>query len=114
MKRKSLLLIVMVFALASLTTIHAQEKKSLIGDYLSISGWMNIQYDYESQLQNGDESLEVISNTFNVRRARLVFVVANLGGIVGVYDVEEDEYRILIRPAEYAEEIHVQELRKSV
>ncbi|MBR0324334.1 MAG: hypothetical protein IIX06_07605 [Bacteroidales bacterium] len=71
MRKKSLLLIVMVFALASLTTIHAQEKKSLIGDYLSISGWMNIQYDYESQLQNGDESLEVISNTFNVRRARL-------------------------------------------
>ena len=71
MKRKSLLLMVMVFALASLTTINAQEKKSLIGDYLSISGWMNIQYDYESQLQNGDESLEVISNTFNVRRARL-------------------------------------------
>jgi hypothetical protein len=71
MKRKSLLLIVMMFALASLTTINAQEKKSLIGDYLSISGWMNIQYDYESQLQNGDESLEVISNTFNVRRARL-------------------------------------------
>ena len=73
MKRKSLLLIVMVFALASLTTINAQEKKSLIGDYLSISGWMNIQYDYESQLQNNNETLDVISNTFNVRRARLDF-----------------------------------------
>ena len=73
MKRKSLLLIVMVFALASLTTINAQEKKSLIGEHLSISGWMNIQYDYESQLQNGGESLDVISNTFNVRRARLDF-----------------------------------------
>ena len=72
MKRKSLLLIVMMFALASLTTINAQEKKSLIGDYLSISGWMNIQYDYESQLSNDGATLEQI-NTFNVRRARLDF-----------------------------------------
>ena len=72
-KRKSLLLIVMMFALASLTTINAQEKKKLIGDYMSISGWMNIQYDYETQLQNGGETLDVISNTFNVRRARLDF-----------------------------------------
>ena len=72
MKRKSLLLIVMVFALASMTTINAQEKKSLIGDYLSISGWMNIQYDYERQLQNGGVTLDEI-NTFNVRRARLDF-----------------------------------------
>ena len=63
----------MMFVLASLTTIKAQEKKSLIGDYLSISGWMNIQYDYESQLQNDDATLDVISNTFNVRRARLDF-----------------------------------------
>ena len=73
MKRKSLLLIVMMFALTSLLTINAQEKKKLIGDYLSISGWMNIQYDYESQLQNNGESLDVIANTFNVRRARLDF-----------------------------------------
>lgn len=51
--------------------VSAQEKKKLIGDYLSIGGWMNIQYDYETQLQNGDGSLDVISNTFNVRRARL-------------------------------------------
>ena len=72
MKRKSLLLIVMVFALASMTTINAQEKKSLIGDYLSISGWMNIQYDYERQLQNDGLTLDEI-NTFNVRRARLDF-----------------------------------------
>lgn len=72
MKRKSLLLMVMVFALASLTTINAQEKKSLIGDYLSISGWMNIQYDYERQLQNDGLTLDEI-NTFNVRRARLDF-----------------------------------------
>ena len=72
MKRKSLLLIVMMFALASLSTINAQEKKSLIGDYLSISGWMNIQYDYESQLQNDGVTLDQI-NTFNVRRARLDF-----------------------------------------
>lgn len=63
---------VMVFALASLTTINAQEKKSLIGDYLSISGWMNIQYDYERQLQNDGVTLDEI-NTFNVRRARLDF-----------------------------------------
>jgi hypothetical protein len=73
MKRKSLLLIVMMFALTSLSTINAQEKKKLIGDYLSISGWMNIQYDYESQLQNDEATLDVISNTFNVRRARLDF-----------------------------------------
>ena len=72
MKRKSLLLIVMMFALASLSIINAQEKKSLIGDYLSISGWMNIQYDYESQLQNDGVTLDQI-NTFNVRRARLDF-----------------------------------------
>ena len=72
MKRKSLLLIVMMFALASLSTINAQEKKSLIGDYLSISGWMNIQYDYERQLQNDGVTLDEI-NTFNVRRARLDF-----------------------------------------
>ena len=73
MKKKSLLLIVMMFVLTSLSTINAQEKKKLIGDYLSISGWMNIQYDYESQLQNNGETLDVISNTFNVRRARLDF-----------------------------------------
>ena len=72
MKRKSLLLIVMMFALTSLSTINAQEKKSLIGDYLSISGWMNIQYDYERQLQNDGVTLDEI-NTFNVRRARLDF-----------------------------------------
>ena len=57
---------------ASLSTINAQEKKSLIGDYLSISGWMNIQYDYERQLQNDGITLDEI-NTFNVRRARLDF-----------------------------------------
>ena len=72
MKRKSLLLIVMMFALASLSTASAQEKKKLIGDYLSISGWMNIQYDYESQLQNDGLTLDQV-NTFNVRRARLDF-----------------------------------------
>ena len=71
MRKKSLLLVVMMLALSSLSSINAQEKKSLIGDYLSISGWMNIQYDYESQLQNDDATLDVISNTFNVRRARL-------------------------------------------
>ena len=72
MKRKSLLLIVVMFALTSLSTINAQEKKKLIGDYLSISGWMNIQYDYESQLSNDAATLDQI-NTFNVRRARLDF-----------------------------------------
>ena len=71
MKRKILLLfVVMIFA--SLSTISAQEKKSLIGDYLSISGWMNIQYDYERQLSNDGLTLDEI-NTFNVRRARLDF-----------------------------------------
>ena len=72
MKRKSLLLIVMMFTLASLSTASAQEKKKLIGDYLSISGWMNIQYDYESQLSNDGLTLDQV-NTFNVRRARLDF-----------------------------------------
>ena len=72
MKRKSLLLIVMMFALVSLSTASAQEKKKLIGDYLSISGWMNIQYDYESQLSNDGLTLDQV-NTFNVRRARLDF-----------------------------------------
>ena len=47
MRKKSLILIVMMIVFGSLSTINAQEnKKSLIGDYLSISGWMNIQYDY--------------------------------------------------------------------
>ena len=72
MKRKSLLLFVVMMMFASLSTINAQEKKSLIGDYLSISGWMNIQYDYERQLQNDGMTLDEI-NTFNVRRARLDF-----------------------------------------
>ena len=62
----------MMFALTSLSTINAQEKKKLIGDYLSISGWMNIQYDYESQLSNDGLTLDQV-NTFNVRRARLDF-----------------------------------------
>ena len=69
MKRKSLLLIVVMFALASLSSINAQEKKKLIGDYLSISGWMNIQYDLEQQEKNDGTFTDV--NTFNVRRARL-------------------------------------------
>ena len=71
MRRKSLLLIVMMIIFGSLSTANAQEKKkSLIGDYLSVGGWMNIQYDYERQLQNDNLTLEEI-NTFNVRRARL-------------------------------------------
>lgn len=70
MKRKSLLLLVIMIALGSLSTINAQEKKKLIGDYLSISGWMNIQYDYERQLQNDGLTLTEV-NTLNVRRARL-------------------------------------------
>ena len=69
MKRKSLLLIVVMFALTSLSTVNAQEKKKLIGDYLSISGWMNIQYDLEQQEKNDGTFTDV--NTFNVRRARL-------------------------------------------
>lgn len=53
----------------SLSSIQAQEKKSLIGDYLSVSGWMNIQYDLE-QLEKNDGTFED-KNTLNVRRARL-------------------------------------------
>ena len=56
----------------SLSFVNAQEKKKLIGDHLSISGWMNIQYDYEQQLNN-DGLLITDINTFNVRRARLDF-----------------------------------------
>ena len=70
MRKKSLLLLVIMMFLGSLSTINAQEKKKLIGDYLSISGWMNIQYDYERQLQNDNLTLTEL-NTFNVRRARL-------------------------------------------
>ena len=70
MRRKSLLLVLVMVFIGSLSTIKAQEKKKLIGDYLSISGWMNIQYDYERQLQNDDLTLTEL-NTFNVRRARL-------------------------------------------
>ena len=69
MRKKSLLLLVIMMFLGSLSTIHAQEKKKLIGDYLSISGWMNIQYDLE-QLKKNDGEFENL-NTFNVRRARL-------------------------------------------
>ncbi|MBE6335924.1 MAG: porin [Lentimicrobiaceae bacterium] len=69
MRRKSLLF-VMIMLLFGLSSLNAQEsKKSLIGDYLSIGGWMNIQYDYEQQM-NGEEVV-VDMNTFNVRRARL-------------------------------------------
>ena len=70
MRRKSLLLVLVMVFIGTLSTIKAQEKKKLIGDYLSISGWMNIQYDYERQLQNDDLTLTEL-NTFNVRRARL-------------------------------------------
>ncbi|MBR7176104.1 MAG: hypothetical protein IKD32_02225 [Bacteroidales bacterium] len=69
MRKKSLLLLVIMMVLGSLSTINAQEKKKLIGDYLSISGWMNIQYDLE-QLEKNDGTFEDV-NTFNVRRARL-------------------------------------------
>lgn len=70
MRRKSLLLIVIMMIISSLSTIQAQEKKKLIGDYLSISGWMNVQYDYGRQLENDNLTLNEV-NTFNVRRARL-------------------------------------------
>lgn len=70
MVRKSLLFIAIMIIFSSLSSINAQEKKKLIGDYLSIGGWMNIQYDYERQLQNDQETLSEI-NAFNVRRARL-------------------------------------------
>ncbi|MBQ4548925.1 MAG: hypothetical protein IJA42_07060 [Bacteroidales bacterium] len=70
MRKKSLLLVMIMIVLGSLSSVDAQEKKKLIGDYLSISGWMNIQYDYERQLQNDGLTLKEL-NTFNVRRARL-------------------------------------------
>ena len=70
MRRKSLLLVMIMIIIGSLSFVNAQEKKKLIGDYLSISGWMNIQYDYEHQLKNNGITLNEI-NTFNVRRARL-------------------------------------------
>lgn len=76
MRRKSLLLVMIMIIFGSLSFVNAQEKKKLIGDYLSISGWMNIQYDYEHQLnyehqlKNDGITLNEI-NTFNVRRARL-------------------------------------------
>ncbi len=70
MRRKSLLLIVMMMVFGALSTNAQEKKKSLIGDYLSVSGWMNIQYDYERQLQNDEITLYEL-NTFNVRRARL-------------------------------------------
>ncbi len=70
MRRKSLLLILIMVFIGSLSAVNAQEKKKLIGDYLSISGWMNIQYDYERQLQNDGLTLTEV-NTLNVRRARL-------------------------------------------
>lgn len=71
MRKKSLLLVVIMFVSTSLSTVNAQEKKKLIGDYLSISGWMNIQYDLEQQENNNCTFTDV--NTFNVRRARLDF-----------------------------------------
>ena len=70
MRKKSLLLVMIMIVLGSLSSVDAQEKKKLIGDYLSIRGWMNIQYDYERQLQNDGLTLKEL-NTFNVRRARL-------------------------------------------
>ena len=70
MRRKSLLLVMIMVIVGSLSFVNAQEKKKLIGDYLSIGGWMNIQYDYEHQLKNDGVTIDEI-NTFNVRRARL-------------------------------------------
>lgn len=70
MRRKSLFLVLVMMLVLSLSTVNAQEKKKLIGDYLSISGWMNIQYDYEQQLNNDNVLIKDI-NTLNVRRARL-------------------------------------------
>lgn len=70
MKRRTLLLIMIMVLMTSLSSVNAQEKKKLIGDYLSISGWMNIQYDFEQQ-RNDQDVLVTDINTFNVRRARL-------------------------------------------
>ena len=59
----------LAFALNLGMTSSAQESSSKIPSYLSISGFVNNQYTYESQQNNDGSYTEV--NTLNIRRARL-------------------------------------------
>ena len=68
MRRKSLLLVMIMIMVGSLSFVNAQEKKKLIGDYLSVSGWMNIQYDYERQLQKNQRAPVCPGNGIRSRR----------------------------------------------
>ena len=73
--KKNLFITGIFLLLSSVTVLFAQKpiqpapKKSLIGDYLSIGGYINSQYSFESQKLN-DGTLDE-SNTFQIRRARL-------------------------------------------
>jgi len=76
MEVKKLLIATLLLLSASFTAVYAQKpetkaekKKSLIGDYLSIGGRVDAQYTYDYFKDNMD--VKEISNTFNVRRARL-------------------------------------------
>lgn len=73
--KRNLFITVALLLLSSLTASFAQikpqsaPKKSLIGDYMSIGGYINSQYSFESQELNDGTMKE--SNTFQIRRARL-------------------------------------------
>lgn len=76
MKAKKILVAALLLLSTSFTAVYAQKpetrvekRKSLIGDYLSIGGRIDAQYTYDYFKNNMD--VEEISNTFNVRRARL-------------------------------------------
>lgn len=76
MKTKKFLIAALLLLSVSFTTVYAQnaevkteKKKSLIGDYLSIGGRLDAQYTFDSFKTNA--GVDEISNTFNVRRARL-------------------------------------------
>lgn len=49
--------------------VKSQNKKFHISDYLSIGGFVNFQYDYETQRDNEENISE--TNTMQIRRARL-------------------------------------------
>lgn len=76
MKAKRLLIAALLLASTSFTAVYAQKhetkvekKKSLIGDYMSIGGRIDAQYDFN--YFNDGANVEEMSNTFNIRRARL-------------------------------------------
>ena len=60
--------VTLAFAVSVGLTARAQESSSKIPSYLSISGFIDNQYSYESQ-QNNDGSYTEL-NTLNIRRAR--------------------------------------------